>query len=186
MKNIENNVSANEFIQSLEDSIEDSLHVLALDSEIAAEKLLRHYESRKNPTEQANEYPIPIQGVILQGMERYDDLIGQTLEDMQGMFNAEEIRILLSATNAEVTRWSYGRSLASDVADDLGIESLDEVAEDTPLKSLLLKLLELDSTQTLALTDFCERYWRNPQSGDLDDVCESLGLKLRDGTPVEV
>lgn len=186
MKSIKDNVPANEFIQSLEDSVQNNEHLFLLDSRTATEKLLRHYELRGSLIPQTNEYRTPIQGVILQSMERYHDLISQTLEGMQGMFNAEEIRILLSATNGDVTHWNYGRSLASNVADDLGIESLDAVTEDSPLKSLLLKLLELDNTQTLALTDFCERFWRNPKSGDINDVCESLGLKLCDGTAVEV
>lgn len=181
MTDIKNQTTATEFVQALTDSVRDTEHLFGMYSEQAADTILRHYESRSGHIAQTNAPRIPIQGVILQDMQRYHDLISQTLLTLQEVFNAEEIQILLTATNSDVTPWQYGRSLASHVADDLGVDSLDQVPGDTPLKSLLLKLIELDSTQTLALTDFCERFWRNPSGNeDLIEVCESLGLKLAD------
>ena len=181
MTDIKNQINATEFVQALTDSIGVSEHLFGMYSEQAADTVLRHYESRSGHIAQTNAPRIPIQGVILQGMQRYHDLISQTLLTLQEVFNADEIQILLTATNSDVTPWQYGRSLASDVADDFGIDSLDEVPDDTPMKSLLLKLIKLNNVQTLALTDFCERFWRNP--GDKETIsedCESLGLKLAD------
>lgn len=69
-------------------------------------------------------------------------------------------------------------SVAGMVADDQGVESLDELGLDSILRLLILKLAKLTPTENAALVDVCERVWRSKGGLPLDEMCLEFGMPL--------
>lgn len=145
------------------------------------EKLEFEYTKRNGAQPIAPDNALSPQFVIQQAAERYFDFVNDAMNEIQGIFTEEEFRIILNCTNTPLISWQHSASFANMVADELGIEALDDLPDGT-IKALLLKLLELKNAQSLALTDLCETYWRAPQSGSLREISENLGMKLADET----
>jgi hypothetical protein len=76
--------------------------------------------------------------------------------------------------------WNFSPydTVASMVADDNGIESLDELEEDSNMRILLDKLIQLTRIQNAALVDICEQVWRLKSINSIDDRFQSIGLIL--------
>lgn len=143
-------------------------------------KLRQEYQKRNGAQAIDPHHVISPQFVIQQAAERYFELVNGAMKEMQKMFTEEELRIVLNCTNAPLLSWRYGSSFANMVANEHEIEDLHNLQDGTAIKLLLLKLLELNTAQSLALTDLCETFWRAPHSGSLSQICETLGLELAD------
>jgi hypothetical protein len=124
------------------------------------------------------EHIFSAQFVLQKAAERHFELLAHTVGTMNGMFSESEIRALLDSGCGPLWTWRPGISLAGAIADNRGVEDLDELEEGCELKVLLIKLNSLTSPQTLALTDLCERFWRTPSGAPLWDTFESMGLEL--------
>jgi hypothetical protein len=118
------------------------------------------------------------QFVIQQAALRHFEMMELVVPTMATLFSEQEILLLLNVNCGPIWRWRAGCSLVSDVAGEYGVEDLSDVEEDSDIKLLLIKLLKLDSLQTLALMDLCERYWRNQNYSSLAEGFESMGLVL--------
>jgi hypothetical protein len=64
------------------------------------------------------------------------------------------------------------------VADDNGVESLEELEPESILRKLIEKLAHFSPTQNAALVDVCERVWRSQGGLPLDELCAELGMPL--------
>lgn len=149
-----------------------------LDRESRMQELVEEYNKRSGINESQPDRALSPQYVVQQAAMRYFAMVSGAMWQLNDLFTEEEMSIVLTCTNSPVLTWRYGSSFANFVADEFGIESLDELEDGSTLKVLMLKLLELNAAQGLAMLDLCERYWRNPQSGSLSEVCEALGMKL--------
>ena len=69
-------------------------------------------------------------------------------------------------------------SVAGMVADDNGVDSLEELTPDSGLRVLIEKLVELTPAENAALVDVCERVWRSQSGLPLDELCAELGMPL--------
>ena len=127
-------------------------------------------------TVQEEEGKVPHHLVIQHSLERYFNLVGLTLETLY--FTEEQIAALLNANPSPNWNLSVHASIATVVADHLGIEHIDELPENSKYRLLLEKLLRLTPLENVGLLDFCERFWRNPKHGSIPDVCAELGLEL--------
>lgn len=124
------------------------------------------------------EHLVPNQFVIQQALERYFKLVHDALKDLE--FSREDITIILNTTCGPYWQWDLGHNVASMVADDNGIDSLDELPSDSSMRLLLEKLIPLTQVQNAALVDFCEKFWRTRNNLPFDELCAELGLELVD------
>ena len=131
------------------------------------------------PMRQGN--PLALQGVFSKAYvleaaaARCFELMAMELRALDGLLTEDELTAILNATRNPVWSWSYRVSLAGPVADEYGIETLED---ESPMTSLVRKLTQLTSSQSLALVDLCERIWRNPVNRPIRDIAAELGLQL--------
>jgi hypothetical protein len=118
------------------------------------------------------------QFVMQQAAERYFLLLQGAVQSLDGVFSDAELSALLNSNCGPIWNCAPNASLAGLVADDRGIEDLDDLTDGCELKLLLQKLISLTTLQTVALTDLCERFWRNPSQGSVTEMFESMGLEL--------
>ena len=143
------------------------------------ESLERAVEKRNGYSDAfGSEHIYSAQFVLQQAAQRLFEMMEAVVPSMDGKFTEDEVILLLNANCGPIWHWRARRSIASDVADSFGVEELSDLENDSDLKLLLIKLMELDSLQNLALTDLCERYWRSQNHGSLTDSFESMGLVL--------
>ena len=116
--------------------------------------------------------------VFQQAAERYYPLIDDAVFSMSGIFSEWEMTRLLNTTCGPIWSHQAGTSLAGHVADDMGVEEMDDLEDGSDLKVLLIKLIKLTPLQTAALVDLCERFWRGPMQGSLTEMFEKMGLEL--------
>ncbi|MDD2811152.1 hypothetical protein [Rhodoferax sp.] len=121
---------------------------------------------------------IPDQFVAQQSLERYFGLLELSLKDLQ--FDINELTIIMNTTCGPVWQWQTYDSVASMVADDNGIEDLDELSPGSVLRELLKKLIALSPLQNAALVDFCEKFWRARSDIGFEEQCAALGLTVID------
>ena len=119
--------------------------------------------------------------IAQQAIERYFDVMKETLDSLDGMFSESEITSILNANCGPYWNMRSGRTLSGMLIDDHGIESLSDLDGDDDLRILIEKLQHLNAAQNMALTDVCERFWRGrTSSGDgLFTVFSKLGLCLK-------
>lgn len=118
--------------------------------------------------------------VAQQAIERYFDVMKKTLDSIDGLFLESEITLILNTNCGPYWNMHSGNRLSGMLMDDQGIESLNELDEGDELRILIGKLQKLSAAQNMALTDVCERYWRNTSSGkSLFEVFAKLGLCLK-------
>ena len=162
-------------------------HTLPLDSEVGAEfehdidrylraetlreEIKRRQTYGKERGEFSARYVVEVAG------QRYFELLKVELSGLQGFLTEGELGVVLNTTCSPVWNWCAGETLASSVADDLGIESLND---DTPMGQFVRKLSTLTQVQCLALVDACERIWRNlgVEGESLVSTAERCGLRL--------
>ena len=116
--------------------------------------------------------------VIQQALERYFLLIGEALNGIE--LNKKELEIILNATCSPVCQWGLTDSLARLVADDNGVDDIEQLQANPTFMRFLIKLQELTKLQEAALVDFCERFWRMAKDGDFTfkELCSELGFEL--------
>lgn len=98
--------------------------------------------------------------IVEQAAHRYFMLVQDIQARLKGRFTAAEFDVILNCECQPVWQWDTYMPVAAMVADDQGVESLDELPEGSPLRVLLDKLQALTVTQDAALVDACERVWR--------------------------
>jgi len=115
--------------------------------------------------------------IIEHAAERHFNLLKYTCNSMIGMFTEWDFATMQNATCLPIWDWDPYMSLATIVADDLGVESLDELSEGSELHTLLKKLSALSAVQNVALVDVCERLWRDSTYRPWNERLESAGMR---------
>lgn len=123
-------------------------------------------------------HKIPDNFVIQQAAERYFSLVDDAKRSLR--FSQQELTIILNTTCSPVWQWYANMSVAGMVADDNGVDSLEELTPDSTLRLLIEKLVELSPAQNAALVDVCERIWRSQSGQPFDELCAELGMPLTD------
>jgi hypothetical protein len=95
-----------------------------------------------------------------QAAARYFMLLDTAHAALKGNFSEQDFSVILNAECTPVWQWDPGHSVAAMVADDNGIESLEELPEGGSMRSLIEKLIALTPLENAALVDACERVWR--------------------------
>lgn len=98
--------------------------------------------------------------IVEQAAHRHFMLVQDIQARLKGRFTAAEFDVILNCECQPVWQWDTYMPVAAMVADDQGVESLDELPEGSPLRVLLEKLQALTVSQDAALVDACERVWR--------------------------
>ena len=98
--------------------------------------------------------------IVEQAAERFFHLAFSAEAGLRGRFTPAEFSYILNAECTPIWSWDRFTSVATMVADDNGIDSLDELKEDAPLRTLLEKLVALTPLENAVLVDVCERVWR--------------------------
>jgi hypothetical protein len=98
--------------------------------------------------------------IVEQAAERFFNLVAMTEPHLRGRFTKEEFGVILNAECTPIWRWDRFTSVATMVADDQGLESLEDLKPGQPLRVLMEKLMELTPLENAVLVDACERVWR--------------------------
>jgi hypothetical protein len=105
--------------------------------------------------------------VVEQAAARFFELVSFTEESLWGRFSDAEFQVILNNTSP-IESWDSHFGMASTLACDLGVESLDDLKKENPLRVLLEKLQELTPLEDAALVDVCERVSRGHDNPLLD------------------
>ncbi len=114
--------------------------------------------------------------IVESAAERYFALLQHARQSMAEMFTEAEFVIMLNTTCSPLWEWNPWVTVASMVADDNGMESWDELAKGSDLRSLMERLVALSPLQNAALVDVCEQVWRNGSDMDLAELLKAAGL----------
>lgn len=98
--------------------------------------------------------------IVEQAAHRHFMLVEAVQARVKGRFTGAEFRVILNCECSPLWQWDTYMSVAMMVADDQGVDDIDELAEGDPLRTLLQKLGALTPTEDAALVDACERVWR--------------------------
>jgi hypothetical protein len=168
-----------EFMQSLSAGLNGAETEQDFELSYRLSYLSEQYEKRSGRGRAlVDEHIFSAQFVLQQAAQRLFPLVWEATSSMAGMFNEPEMKLILNSNPNSVWRYQVGTSLAGNVADDRGVEDLDELVDGSELKVLLQKLLGLTSLQTVALVDLCEQFWRSPSDCSLGDAFLAMGLEL--------
>lgn len=168
------------FLKFLSLDFEASKEVTDINLDNRVSNLKNYVQIRNGSTTHPDEKSFPAELIIQLAADRYFELIGIELSSLCGMFTEGDMLTILNTECSPVWNYSPRHSIASMVADDNGIEELSDLEEDSEIKSLLEKLIELTPTQNAALADCCERIWRLKSINSLRDTFKSMGLSLVD------
>lgn len=98
--------------------------------------------------------------IVEQAAQRFFELAKHAADGLRGRFTEREWGLLLSCDPSPAWNWDQRTTVATMVAEDLGIEALDELNPDSELRALLVKLGDLTPLENATLVDACERVWR--------------------------
>jgi hypothetical protein len=101
--------------------------------------------------------------IVEEAAHRYFMLVRDAQEKLKGMFTKAEFITMLNVECGPVWQWDVQMPMAIMVADNNGVQHRD-VAEGTPLRSLLDKLIGLSPVENAVLVDACERVWRGHEN----------------------
>ena len=118
------------------------------------------------------------QFIVQQASERYFQLISSAIESLDSAFTASDMETILNANCSPFCQWSAGCTVSGMVADDLGIEQLSDLSDDSDLKLLIEKLMHLSPIQNVALVDVCERYWRSAKGNSVEEIFGGMNFVL--------
>ena len=107
---------------------------------------------------------VPANTVLELAAERYFSLIGRAQSTLRGRFSESEFDVILNVECASIWEWDADLTVATMVADDNGVEALDDLESQSELRELLRKLIELSPLENAALVDACEQVWRGYQN----------------------
>jgi hypothetical protein len=173
---IDNEIPASKFVEMLQcDGARE--YMVDYDSDTRLEYLNQEIAKRigaKAPD--IPEHKVPNHFIIQQAAERYFSLVAQETRSLH--FSRQELTIILNTTCCPVWQWYPYVSVAGMVADDNGVESLEELEPDSILRQLIEKLAHFSPTQNVALVDVCERIWRSQSGLPFDELCAELGMPL--------
>lgn len=91
---------------------------------------------------------------------RYFMLLVTAQAALKGRFTLPEFSVILNAECTPIWDWDTYTSVAAMVADDNGIDCLEDVPNGGLMHELLTKLSALTQLENAALVDACERVWR--------------------------
>lgn len=98
--------------------------------------------------------------IVEQAAHRFFELAQLAAQGLRGRFTEREWGVLLSCEPSPTWHWHRHTTVATMVADDQGIEALDELHPDSELHALLVKLGDLTPLENATMVDACERVWR--------------------------
>ncbi len=107
--------------------------------------------------------------IVQLAAERHFKMMAYARKSMREKFTKTDIVILLNSAMSSVSELRICLNMATSVADDLGIENLDELPEDSPTRILMDKLLSLTFFQDIALLELTENFWRCRGSRSISD-----------------
>lgn len=142
------------------------------------EYLKEQIDLRNGSMGTAAQIRIPAQFVVREAASRHFRLMEKALHSLRCLFTEKEMVIILNTTCDTVWDWKPGRTVAGMVADDNGVNQLEDLPLDSMLYGLMVKLCDLTAAQNLALVEVCEGVWRSLSGGPLDEMCAKLGMPL--------
>ncbi len=154
-------------------------YIRDFDSDVRLEYLKKEITKRIFAnTSEITASTVPNHFVIQQAAERYFSLITRATRRLH--FSQPEMTIILNTTCSPVWQWHAYSSVAGMVADDNGVEGLEDLEPNSILRLLIQKLAQLSPTENAALVDVCERVWRSHSELPLDELCAELEMPLTD------
>lgn len=127
----------------------------AIQEEYTLQRLTNSLKARKS-----NVLNIPCDVPMVQASARYFMLLETAAEHLKGRFSSADFHFLLNTQCTPIWSWEPSHSLASIVADEYGIEELEELDVGNPLRVFLERLLTLSPLENAVLVDACEQVWR--------------------------
>ena len=121
--------------------------------------LVRAISAREVNREVSDSVVLP-RFVLEQAAERYFMLLDDAAASLKGHFNEAEFSYILNSTCQAIWDWDTCMSVCTMVADDNGVERLDNLEQGSTLHTLLTKLSNLSQVENATLVDACERVWR--------------------------
>jgi len=119
--------------------------------------------------------------VVENAAERYFQLLELERKHLAGMFDRQDMQVILNANCGALWEWDPQMSVASAVADNNGVTNSCQLSADSHLRKLLKLLVELTPLQNAALVDVCETVWRDRLDRSLAESMLLAGLELRAG-----
>lgn len=116
--------------------------------------------------------------IVQESLRKHFMLIHSALESLDSMFTSSEMGIILNANCGPFWEWHLGRPMAFILIEAYGIDQLSDLDDDSELKLLIEKLMPLSALQNAALFDVCERCWRTPNAGSLEEKFGNMNLVL--------
>ncbi len=158
MTNAQNN-PANTFnsgsVCALMNSADEAMSYLTLNDDDMTYWVMNALKKRTNDGQ-----GIPCEVPMAQAGARYFALLDNATADMKGRFSPADFSLLLNSECSPVWSWEPSRSLAGQVADDNGVDELNDLDTDSPLRILIERLMTLSPLENAVLVDACEQVWR--------------------------
>ena len=123
--------------------------------------------------------PVTDWEVGIAAWDRYFRLIKDARESLQEHFTPEEFLAMVNLDPAPVRHTTHPDNLVSAYADELNIESLEQLVAGSFEDTLIRKLRALTPTENTALVDVLEQLWR-VMEGSLAQALEDIGIRLAD------
>ncbi|SFL95670.1 hypothetical protein [Variovorax sp. OV329] len=117
----------------------------------------------------AQERRVAPETVLEQASARYFALIARVQGSLKGRFSEKEWAYILEIDRKPIWNWWAGTKVATLVADNHDVSSLDDPALEGALRVLLYKLLQLSPLENAALVDACEQVWRGCRNPLLEE-----------------
>ena len=142
-------------VYALLNSADETISYLSPHDECETDRVMNALENRTNDLQ-----GIPRAVPMAQAGLRYFALLDNATADMKGRFSATDFDILINAECSTVWSWDPSWSLAGLVADDHGVDDLNDLDTDSPLRILIERLMTLSPLESAVLVDACEQVWR--------------------------
>ena len=122
--------------------------------------LIRAVEARRGTDALCGDERYSSGFICEQAAHRHFMLLDHVQAELKGKFTPHDFQVILNAECQPTWQWHPMLSVAQMVADDNGIEGLEDLPESGRMRQLLEKLLSLTPLENAALVDACERVWR--------------------------
>jgi hypothetical protein len=117
--------------------------------------------------------------VVEDALVRYFSLLERGCECLQERFTVAELLSVANVEPSPIWEHSHRDNLASMYADDLGIESPEDLIPGSSVDTLMRKLLVLTPLENAALVDIMERIWRSGLRSFPEEL-EHMGIRPAD------
>ncbi|TDP84775.1 hypothetical protein EV672_103349 [Aquabacterium commune] len=142
-------------VYALLNSADEAISYLSPHDEYVTDRVMNALENRMN-----DHQGIPREVPMAQAGARFFALLDNATADMKGRFSPADFTLLLNSECSPIWNWEPSRSLAGQVADDHGVDDLNDLDTDCPVRILIERLMTLSPLENAVLVDACEQVWR--------------------------